>query len=189
MVERLNLLYIVYKPPRVFGINSNLGASHFQTKGPVWKDQRYMSEIINNVNSNTSRSNDQHIDNRNDSTGWYNNKLVIHEKNRLAKSTRYSQNALAYYQNAINVLSDNQTLANSFEKFINEEGKLSNRGYSVTNSKYDDISPTEMVRNLKIQEESERFLSTKTTAMKKTKKTGGGKKKKGRGKKKKKTKG
>ena len=59
----------------------------------------------------------------------------------------------------------------------------------MTNSKYDDISPTEMVRNLKIQEESERFLSTKTTAMKKTKKTGGGKKKKGRGKKKKKTKG
>ena len=134
-VERLHLLFVVYQPQRVFGINSTLGASHFQTNN-IWKDQRYTSKLNNGYNSEDgNREQHERIDNgnvaiiidrikRDNPAFWYNDKPIIHEKNRLAKSTRYSQNALTYYQNAVDVLSDNQTLANSFETYIQEQRKL-----------------------------------------------------------------
>jgi hypothetical protein len=190
-VERLHVLFVVYQPQRVFGINSTLGASHFQTNN-IWKNQRYTSKLKNTFNrKGGNKEQQEHTDinnvativdrvKRDNPTFWYNDKPIVHEKNRLAKSTRYSQNALTYYQNAVDVLSDNQTLANSFETYIQEQGKFANRGYSVNTRKYDDISPAIMVHKMKAEEEDEKSLKAYTNSKKKKKVAKGKKKKKRR---------
>ena len=85
-------------------------------------------------------------------------KPIAPKKNRLAKSTRYCRNALKYYQNALNVLSNNETLANSFDTFINEERKLNNRGYSINTSNPGPIEPSSF-QNESIQDNSKIIMS------------------------------
>ena len=189
MVQRLHILYVVYKPQRVFGINSNLGASHFQTKEPVWNNQRETEGLSGGILiSNTgwkkcSNGNDEAT--RRNIKPWSNDTPIVHEKNRLAKSTRYSKNALKYYQTALSILSNNETLANSFDTYINEEGKLRNRGYSLRTNKLDEVSSAEFVQKHMASEESEKTVSLSKKGKKGKKGTKVGKKKKLKKKKKK----
>ena len=118
MVNRLNAMYVIYKPQRIYGTGSSLGASHYQT-GTVWKGQRDLS-VVHSDTANDAGANSSNSKNRGP---WVDEKPMVHIKNRLAKSTRYSRNALQYYQNALDVLSGNKTLATSFETFLDEAGE------------------------------------------------------------------
>ena len=52
----------------------------------------------------------------------------------------------------MDVLSGNKTLATSFETFLDEAGKINNRGYSLRQDKEDEISPAEMVMQIRMRE-------------------------------------
>ena len=124
---------------------------------------------MNNTNSSNSKNR----------SPWVDEKPMVHIKNRLAKSTRYSRNALQYYQNALDVLSGNKTLATSFETFLDEAGRINNRGYSLRHDKEDEMSAAEMVMQIRMREgevKETASLRPKKRKKKKKKKAGTGRK-------------
>ena len=75
MVNRLNAMYVIYKPQRIYGIGSALGASHYQT-GTVWKSQRDVSgadsDQANDAGANSS--------NKKSRDPWVDQKPMVHVK-------------------------------------------------------------------------------------------------------------